>query len=82
MCLATRNCREPKTLKTQREDRAHMTKAQTAYLLGWRHGSKDEIKKGPANQKDEALRVAYLQGFKHGLNDLEMAEHHAKTTYG
>lgn len=53
-----------------------LTKVQKVYLQGWRHGTKDDLKTGPANQKDEALRAAYLQGFEHGLNDLENAQHH------
>ena len=57
------------------------TKAQVSYLQGWRHGLKDDLKKGPANQKDEALRAAYLQGFEHGLSDLENAEFHGAQTY-
>lgn len=59
-----------------------LTSRQKAYLQGWRHGTRDDLKKGPANQKEEALRRAYLQGFEHGLNDLENAEYHGQHYYG
>ena len=59
-----------------------LTPRQKAYSQGWRHGTKDELKKGPANQKDERLRAAYLQGFEHGSSDLENAEQHGKQHYG
>ena len=54
---------------------------QKAYLQGWRHGTKSDLKKGPANQKDERLRAAYLEGFDHGDSDRENAEQHGKQTY-
>jgi len=57
------------------------SKAAKAYLSGWRHGTHNDIKKGPASQKDEKLRAAYLQGFEHGHSDLENAEHHMRSTY-
>ena len=55
---------------------APQAKVQKVYMQGWHHGTKDDLKTGPANQKDEALKAAYLQGFEHGLNDLENAQHH------
>lgn len=57
------------------------TKHQKAYAQGWRHGTKGEIKQGPANQKNEVLRAAYRQGFEHGVNDYENAEHHGEQHY-
>lgn len=59
-----------------------LTKVHRSYLQGWRHGTKDDLKKGPANQKDETLRAAYLEGFEHGRGDKENAEQHGKQHYG
>ncbi len=57
------------------------TRPAQAYMQGWRHGTKDDVKMGPANQKDETLRAAYQRGFEHGLSDLENAEQHCEHNY-
>ncbi len=66
----------------KRSEAGKLTKAQKSYLQGWKHGSVKEVKQGPANQKDEVCRSAYLEGFGHGLDDREMAEFHGKKNYG
>lgn len=65
-----------------RSEAGKPSKAERAYLQGWKHGSVKEMKQGPANQSDEVCRDAYLEGYQHGLDDRLMAELHGKKHYG
>ncbi len=60
-----------------------LTRAEKAYLQGWRAGLRRSLKKkGPSSHKVKEVREAYHRGYAHGVDDVNLAEAQAKEEFG